>query len=1186
MSIFTRNCHRLSTILLSLIFLSCQREYSSESPLFHLLPSEQTGIDFSNTLYEDNQLNIINFEYFYNGAGVAIGDINNDELQDIFFTGNMVPGKLYLNKGNLTFEDITASSGINTSGKWATGVSMVDINQDGFLDIYICFAGPYASEKRKNQFYINQQDGTFLEQAAEMGLDDDGHSTQAAFFDYDRDGDLDAYILTNITDNIGPNVIRPKKVNGESPNNDRLYRNDEGHFKNVSQESGITVEGYGLGIAIRDLNEDQWPDIYISNDYLSNDLLYINNQDGTFSDQAGNYFQHTSYSAMGNDVVDINNDGLQDIITLDMLPPDNKRRKLMINSINYDRHRSEIMTGYTPQYMRNTLQLNRGKTPEGHPAFSEVGQLAGIHSTDWSWSVLGMDLDNDRDRDLLITNGYPRDITNLDFVAYKMSELTRASYNPEMNQAFVSAINNIEGAYLPNYLFENQGNLSFTEQSQSWGFTHPSFSHGAATGDLDNDGDLDLVINNTQDPVFIYENKTNTLKKNHYLRLELQGPAKNRMGLGSKLYVYHDSVMQFTEYSPYRGFQSSVEPFIHFGLGSTTQIDSILIIWPDGKTHKYVDISANQVLQLNYSQEASPIVPPNEGFSKSPLLQVSHISQKISFQHQEQHYADFKIQPLIPHKFSQSGPGMAIGDVNGDQLEDFYIGGAFNQQGEIFLQQPDGTFISHKLAESPAYEEDMGSLLFDADMDGDLDLYVVSGGSEFQEGSPYYRDRLYFNDGNGNFRLNTTSIDQVPSSGSCILGNDYDADGDLDLFIGGKITPNHYPTPGKSMILENEQGKLRDVTSEICPELENLGMVHAALWTDINQDGFADLMVAGEWMPITIFLYENGKLIPQTHNASCTFTHMGKTHSLEQTVGWWNSIAGADFDRDGDTDYILGNLGLNTPLKTSFEAPVSLYVNDFNMDDKQDPVLTYYLQGQEYPFHPKDDMVQQMYTLRKIKPTYTDYATSTWNEIFPTDILEYAQVYRAHIFESVYLENLGNLQFELHPLPIEAQFAPVFGLQILDINQDQYVDILVSGNSYATETMTGRYDALMGQVLLGNGKGEFQPISIQESGFYLPKDGKSLGIIPVAQNPVVLAATNNDSLYAFSHTQNRKLRWLPLSQNITTAYITHQDGMTEKREIHFGNGYLSQNPHGIWVHKDAVQVKIVNSQGNESEIDL
>ncbi len=1183
---FSKHCNSLSVILLSLIFYSCQKESSLESPLFHLLPSAQTGIVFSNTLYEDHQLNIINFEYFYNGAGVAIGDINNDDLQDIFFTGNMVPSKLYLNRGNLTFEDITASSGINTDGQWATGVSMIDINQDGFLDIYVCFAGPYASDQRRNKFYINQQDGTFLEKAAEMGLNDDGHSTQAAFFDYDRDGDIDVFILTNTTDKIGPNVIRPKKVNGESPNNDRLYRNDGGHFTNVSRESGITIEGYGLGIAIRDINKDQWPDIYISNDYLSNDLLYINNQDGTFTDQASNYFQHTSYSAMGNDVVDINNDGLQDIISLDMLPPDNKRRKLMINSINYDRHRSEMITGYSPQYMRNSLQINRGETPEGHPVFSEIGQLAGIHSTDWSWSVLGIDLDNDSDKDLIITNGYPRDITNLDFVAYKMSELTRASYNPDMNQAFVNAINNIEGAYLPNYLYENQSNLSFTDRSQSWGFTDPSYSHGAATGDLDNDGDLDLVINNTQDPVFIYENKTNSLKKNNYLRVDLKGSQNNRMGLGSKLYVYHDSVVQFTEYSPYRGFQSSVEPYIHFGLGSTTQIDSLIIIWPDGKSHKYVDITANQVLKLNYSQEASSMVPPHKSFSILPLLQASHVRQQISYRHQEQHYADFKIQPLIPHKFSQSGPGMAIGDINGDQLEDFFIGGAFNQPGEIFLQQTDGTFISRKLSESSAYEEDMGSMLFDADMDDDLDLYVVSGGSEFQEGSPYYTDRLYLNDGNGNFRLDTTSIDSISTSGSCILGNDFDADGDWDLFIGGKITPNRYPSPGKSMILENNQGKFKDVTSEICPQLESLGMVNAALWTDINNDGFTDLMVAGEWMPITIFLYENGKFIPQTQTASCTFAHTGKIHSLDQTVGWWNSMAGADFDRDGDTDYILGNLGLNTPLKTSFETPVSLYVNDFNIDGRQDPVLTFYLQDQEYPFHPKDDMVQQMYTLRKIKPTYTDYATATWKDIFPTEMLEYAQVHSAHIFESVYLENLGNLQFELHPLPIEAQFAPVFGLQSLDINQDQFEDILLCGNSYATETMTGRYDALMGLVLLGNGTGTFQSMNIQESGFYLPKDGKSLGIIPVAKKPVVLAATNNDSLYAFSLTRHEKLKWLPLSQNISTAYITYQDGTTEKREIYLGNGYLSQNPHGIWVHEEATKVTIINSQGNERDIDL
>ncbi len=1172
----------LSIFLLS-IYSSCIQKSESYSPLLRLVPNEKSGVNFSNTLYEDEQLNIINFEYFYNGSGVGIADVNNDGLQDLFFSGNMTSCKLFLNKGNFTFEDITASSGIDTQGSWATGVAMVDINQDEYIDIYVCLAGPYESSKRKNIFYINQGDNTFTDQAAQMGLDDDGHTTQAAFFDYDNDGDLDVYLLTNITDRLGPNVIRPKKTRGESPNTDRLYKNEHGFFTNISQEAGITLEGYGLGVSIRDINDDSWPDIYVSNDYLSNDLVYINNQDGTFTDHAAKYFQHTSYSAMGNDIADINNDGLQDVITVDMLPPDNIRRKLMINSINYDRHRSEIISGYQPQFVRNTLQLNRGISPTGIPAFSEIGQMLGIHSTDWSWSVLGVDLDNDSDKDLMITNGYPRDITNLDFVAYKMSELTQANYDPQMNQAFVHAINSIEGAYLPNYLFENTGELSFQDQSEKWGFTHPSFSHGAAVGDLDNDGDLDVVITNTKDPAFIYENTLNEKSDYHYIRIQLQGPEGNSMGLGSKITIYHDSVKQFSEFSTYRGFQSSVEPISHFGLGTSTFIDSLIIIWPDNRIERQYNIPADQKIIVTYTASEFSSTDNHPDIDSS-LFVPTHDILNLIFKHQEQHYADFKIQPLIPHKFSQAGPGITSGDINGDQLEDIFVGGAFDQSGQIFIQQPDHTFLSNKLSEGTSYEEDMGSLFFDADNDGDTDLYVVSGGSEFKEGSEYYQDRIYKNNGNGKLVLDDSALPKSYTSGSCVVGNDIDQDGDVDLFIGGKLTPNSYPQPGRSVILQNMGGSFRDITEEVCPGLQDIGMVNAAIWSDINTDGKKDLIVVGEWMAITIFINEGEMFTNKTNEARCHFTELNTTSTLAQTVGWWNSITGADIDQDGDIDYILGNLGLNTPLKTSFEEPVSLYVNDFNMDDRQDPILCHYLEGKEVPYHPKDDMVQQMYTLRKITPSYTDYAQATWKDLFPSEVIDYAKVYRAHTFESVYLENKGNLEFELSPLPKEAQMSPVFGIEILDTNQDTYPDVLLSGNSYATETMSGRYDAFQGMVLLGNGHGQFLPCSLTKSGWYLPNDEKGLITIPVSNRPHMIAVSNNDTLKSFSLRSSSQLTWMPLDPSIQSVNINYENGKQELKEIYLGSGYLSHSASGVWLHNEVKNITLKDIRGNTQQI--
>lgn len=1087
---------------ISFLFVNCSRQTDSPA-LFALLPAEHTGIDFSNLLFPSEELNIITFEYFYNGAGVAVGDIDNDGLQDVFFAANMTNSRLYRNKGKLQFEDITAQAGIDTEGRWATGVAMVDINGDGWLDIYVCFAGPYGPTQRANQFYINNGDGTFTERAAELGLADTGHTTHAAFFDYDGDGDLDVYLLTNVMEEVGPNVIRPKKLDGESPNTDRLYRNDGGRFVNVSREAGILAEGYGLGLAIADFNEDGWPDIYVSNDYLSNDLLYINNQDGTFTDRADAYFRHTSYSAMGNDAADFNNDGRIDIVTVDMLPPDHQRRKLMFPSVNYDRFRSEMRSGYAPQYPRNTLQLNNGPTPDGGLAFSEIGQLAGMQSTDWSWSALLADVDNDGWKDLLITNGYPRDITNLDFVDFKMNELLRNQYSNTMQTSFVAAINSIDGAYLPNFAFKNKGNLTFEHCTRAWGFTQPCYSHGAVLADLDNDGDLDFIVNNVTDPAFILENRSEQWAARNYLRLKLAGVPENPAGFGAKVWLHAGAQMQFQELSPYRGYQSCTEPILHFGLRDFAYADSLRIVWPDGRAQVLHNIPANQVLTLRHTDA----VPYTLAAAAPRSLLFQEVSKllNIDYQHIEEHYADFKVQPLLPHKHSEEGPPIAVGDMNGDGLEDFFVGGSFKHSGVLWFQQSDGTFRSRLLSTGDNYEEDLGCLLFDADGDGDLDLYVSSGSSEFPDGSPYLQDRLYKNDGKGNFQLDTAALPPMRTGTACVVAADYDGDGDLDLFVGGRIVAGNYAAVPRSYLLENQGGRFTIATNRVCPELEYIGRVTSAVWADFNQDGQPDLALAGEWMPIVVLQNTNGRLKQMTEGQI----------ALENSVGWWNALAVADLDGDGDLDLVAGNLGWNAPYRADSDQPVRLYIADFEGNGQPKAVMTHYLQNREAPVHFRNDLLNWLFPLKKQFRDYASYAQASWQEIYPPFTLKQAQVLEAQTFSTSWIENRNGI-FVLQPLPVEAQLAPIQSVLLEDFNGNGHVDILLSGNHYAPEPHTGRHDAFNGLYLQGIGHSKFQPLPFAESGFYLPGDARALASLRhVSGRRLVLATRNSDTLQAF-----------------------------------------------------------------------
>jgi hypothetical protein len=1163
-----------------LLFAGCNTEQDKENAiateptkaaapkLFDSLPDTETGITFSNTLTETPTLNVLEFEYFYNGGGVAVGDFNNDGLQDIFFAGNMEPSKLYLNKGNLKFEDITEQSGINTSGRWASGVAIADINNDGFQDIYVCVTGKAASEQRRNLLYINNKDNTFTEAAESYGLADDSYSTHAAFFDYDKDGDLDLYLLNHTLEEKNPNLLRPQLRNGSGKNTDKLYRNNGNNaFTDVSKEAGILVEGHGLGVAISDINQDGWPDVYVSNDYLSNDILYINNKNGTFTDKAADYFKHQSQSAMGNDVADFNNDGLVDIITVDMLPEDNLRSKLMFAGMNYDRFAAEIQNGYTPQYMRNTLQLNNG-----NGSFSEIGQLAGVQSTDWSWSPLLADFDNDGYKDLHITNGFPKDITNRDFIMYRMQGLNSNVPMDVLNKQLMEVISQLPSAKKPNYIYRNKGDYTFSNQTSAWGLDVPSFSNGAAYADLDGDGDLDLVTNNINGKAFIYKNNAEKQVRNNYLRIKLQGNKANAAGYGAKVRLIQQGKEQFQEYSPYRGFMSTVEPFLHFGLGQDSAITAVQVTWPDGKVQRLENVKGNQVLTLHYKDAAT--AKQLKKASTPQLFQSANAMHKIDYTHIEEPYIDFKVQPLLPHKYTQNGPGIAVGDVNGDGLDDFYVGGAFRYPGRVFLQSKNGTFTSTAITNQTKYEEDMGSLFFDADGDGDLDLYIVSGGNEFPANSPYYQDKLYRNDGKGNFTLDAQALPSTTSSGSFVTAADVDGDGDLDLFVGGRMSPQQYPAPAESYILLNEGGKFRNATAQVCPALQKLGMLTAAIWTDFDNDRAVDLIVTGEGTPITFFRNVNGKL-----------QNVTAATGLPNTSGWWNSITGGDFDNDGDIDYIAGNLGLNTKLKASDTEPVTVYAADYDGNGSMDPILAHYVMGKNVPVRPRDDIFDQMVSMRRRFTSYDSYARASVTEVLSPAELNQSYILKSVNMHSSYIENLGNGKFSIKALPMEAQFAPVFGITVNDYDGDGNPDALLSGNSQAPEVISGAYDAFTGLYLKGNGKGDFQPATLQQSGFVVDGDAKGMAELTLySGKSLILIANNNGPLQAYITGLASTGQVVSAKPSEVRVEIRLDSGNKIVKEFHYGSGYLSQSSRSITLPPNTVSVVAFDFTGKSRKI--
>ena len=1134
--------------------------------LFVSAGSEITGIHFSNTITIGDSLTLNGFEYIYNGGGVAVGDINNDGLGDIYFTGNMVSSRLYLNKGNLKFEDITEKAKVGTS-TWVNGVTMVDINQDGFKDIYVSVGGTRNTPEkdRANLLFINNGDGTFIESAVQYGLADSGFGIQSTFFDYDRDGDLDMYLLRNAFVSYSRNTARPKAVHGEGVSNDKLFRNNgDKTFTDVTKEAGIVIEGFGLGVTVTDINEDGWPDVYVSNDFLTNDLLWINNQNGTFTNKAGQFLKHQTFNGMGNDVADYNNDGKVDIVVLDMLPEDNKRWKLTPRGNSYDEFQNGLNVGYEPQYIRNTLQLNNG-----NGTFSEIGQIAGIEATEWSWSALFADYDNDGWKDLFITNGYGKDITNLDFIVYGDQAETmglpkvRAKERQDM-------LNELPGIKIHDYIYKNKGDFTFTDATESWGMSAPNYSNGAAYADLDNDGDLDLVINNLDDEATIMENRSAQIKgdkKSNYLRISFAGPHLNREGFGTKVLLKNKKSLQYQYFTPVRGYLSSVEPFLHFGLGTLEQVDSVEVLWPDGKYQLIRKVNANQVLRVDYAAAKDrPIV---EKPVRPTVLEEVTDARGIQYVHQENTFVDFKVQPILPHMHSRNGPGVAVGDVNGDGLEDFYVGGASGHTGGMFWQLPDGKFERKPTPLIDSLSDELGVLFFDADNDNDLDLYIVSGGSENGKGSALYQDHLYTNDGHGMLSLSAQALPDMRQSGSCVVAGDYDRDGDLDLFVGGRVSPGEYPKPPRSYLLRNDgKGHFTEVSQTDTGGLQDAGMVCSAIWSDYDNDGWLDLILAGEFMSLRFYHNQQGKLVDATNESG-----------LEKISGWWNSLVGGDFDGDGDTDYIAGNLGLNTHFHASEEEPLCIYADDYNKDGLLDPVMSYYVQGVKYIGHPRSNLIDQINTMRARFRTYTDYANATFEQSFTPEELAAAYVVCAERFQSSYLENLGKGKFRITALPLEAQFSPVYGMVTGDYNADGNLDVLLVGNSYSPEVISGRDDASIGLYLEGDGKGNFHSVKVEDSGFLADNDSKGMAKLVLSDGRELMVVGNNSNR-ARAYVTREKGRYYKAQKDDAYAVVALSNGKIYKHEFYYGSTYLSSSSRSLRLGPGMVSIKVFDFKGN------
>lgn len=1121
-------------LLLLVICAACRK---SDQPLFEKIPSDQTGITFANTLQPTEQFNAFTFTNFYNGGGVGVGDVDNDGQPDVFFGGNQVSCRLYLNRIDTTmhkwkFEDVTEVAGLTTN-RWCTGISMADINGDGWLDIYVSAAKHPALPHSENLLFINQgvKNGkpVFREMAAEYGLADAAFTTQTAFFDYDLDGDLDAYLLNTGPDLQNPNYLRATINDGSYPSTGKLYRNEgvgpRGHpvFKDVSKSAGIVYEGLGLGLAISDLNKDGYPDIYCSNDFISSDMLYLNNgktspANPTFTNVIRQATAHTSLYGMGVDVADFNNDGLPDIFQLDMLPEENARQKKMLAGQDYDRKELSIAEPYRyqMQYMRNSLQLNLGVEQAGKtnpvsaaaqlPLFSEIGLLAGVAKTDWSWAALLADYDNDGRKDLYITNGYRRDVTDRDFISFteEFSGFGTAEFQKEKREELIQKVPEVK---VPNYAFRNDGDLAFADVSQAWGLADLAYSNGAAYADLDGDGDLDLVVNTVDSEALVYQNRAQQQQPANYVAIQFKGDTGNRQGIGTKVTLWAGGQMQYAELSVVRGFQSSVEPVLHVGLGKAAGVDSMRIEWPGGKSETKYRVGVNQRLTVRFDQAKGDGEKPAPKRTE-PLFTAVTDPLSPDFYHRSSDFVDFKQTAALHKMLSRTGFALATGDINGDGLEDCFVGGTYRGSEACFLlRTPSGGFAKKPF---PIHKnhDDTAALLFDADGDKDLDLYVVSGGAERPASDKaFYQDGLYLNNGQGDFSpAPFNALPDVSGSGSCVTAADFDRDGDLDLAVGGRQIPGQYPLPARSYLLRNESQngvcRFTDVTVQVAPALLKAGLVCSALWTDPDKDGFPDLLISGEWMPLTFLKNDAGRQF--THSLIRSFTH---------SKGWWNSLAQGDFDNDGDLDYIAGNEGLNTLYRASEQEPIKIVAKDFNNDGTFDPLMGYFIKGVRYPAIPRDALNQQVIQFRRKYQRYADYARVTFDELLSKDDLDGAYQAEVTYLQSAYIENLGNGEFRMKPLPRIAQQAPVFGIVVQDFNQDGRLDAVLTGNFYPNEVNMGRQDASFGLVLLGDGRGNFKPLLPRESGLLITGDARrSVWLTGKGMDPLLVTAVNGQGL--------------------------------------------------------------------------
>ncbi len=1101
-------------LLFILLLFSCGRktEERKQPGLFTLLPEETTHAGFINHLDYDKQLkekfNIYTYRNFYNGGGVALGDVNNDGLLDIFLTANMGPNVLYLNKGNFVFEDISEKAGVTGQGQWSTGASIADVNGDGWMDIYVCNSGNVDSDERHNELFINNGDLTFRECAAEYGLNDDGYSTHGAFFDYDKDGDLDMYLLNNSFKAIGSFDLQNNlRYTRDSIGGDKLFRNDGGHFVDVSKEAGIlgSIIGFGLGVTVGDIDQDGWMDIYVSNDFFERDYLYLNNHDGTFKENLVNMMRCISAASMGADMADINNDHYPEIFVTDMIPKNDARLKTKTTFDSWENYRFNEKHGYFHQFTRNMLHLNNA---DG--TFSEIGRLAGVYATDWSWGALIMDLDNDGLKDIFVANGIYQDLTDQDYIQYFSNRDMVLSIVKGKDVDYKTLIDAIPSVKIASYAFQNMGHYRFENKARAWGLDTPSHSNGSAYGDLDNDGDLDLVVNNVNMPMFIYRNETDKrYPDHHYLKVILKGDPGNTNAIGARITAIHQGQFIYLEQMPMRGFKSTVDYRPNLGLGGLTEIDTLVVQWPDDRVTLLTHVPTDQVLTL-WQKDAEPgPLTLVDSIHIDPNLFVDVTARSmVPFAHREDEFNDFEREKLLYHMLSTEGPRMCKGDVNGDGREDIFIGGAKGQAGVLLLQRKNGSFqaVHQKVFEQDSVSEDVDCAMFDADGDGDPDLYVARGGNEFPSSSSVLADRLYLNDGTGHF---TRAAMILPAgkyeNTACVRAMDYDGDGVTELFVGARMKPFAYGVPVNGYLLENDgKGHFKDVTKKVAPGLLRLGMIRDMVWADVDGDADMDMIIAGDWMPLKVFKNDHG-----------TFREDTAAFSREKTSGWWNCLAAGDLDGDGDVDFVAGNHGLNSRFQASSQKPVSMYINDFDLNGSVEQIICVYEGDTSYPLALKHDLVSQLPGLGKKYDTYEKYKNQQITDVFPPTLLKRALHLDAYQLETSLFFNDGEGHFTRQALPVEVQFSTVYAASVEDVNGDGNPDILLGGNLYNVKPEVGRYDASYGSCLLGDGHGNFRNMPVRETGLLLQGEVRSIVPVKTEHGWLLLVARSNDPVQVF-----------------------------------------------------------------------